>query len=103
MNRPWAEEFFVAVKEKMVLGQQEHGDASLDKMPSALVSEMMEECVDIAGWGAIAWMRLKKLRAAIIDAEDLVSIPVYVGAYVEDAKKDDAQRHIRTEITWEKE
>jgi len=68
-DRPWAEYFFNAVREKMVRGQEEHGDVSLDRDASDLVEEMMEECVDIAGWGAICWMRLAELLSDIKEAE----------------------------------
>ena len=69
MDRPWAEYFFNAVREKMIRGQEEHGDGSLDRDPSGLIEEMMEECVDVAGWGAIAWMRLAELASDIREAE----------------------------------
>ncbi len=74
MNRPWAEEYFQEVREKMVRGQEEHGDKSLTLKPSQVVAEMMEECVDISGWGAITWMRLRDLQRAIILAEELVTV-----------------------------
>jgi len=69
MERPWVEHFFTAVREKMEVGQREHGDGSLDRNPSELIEEMMEEAVDVAGWGAIAWMRLAELLVDIRGAE----------------------------------
>jgi hypothetical protein len=69
-SRKWAGEFLEAVFEKMERGQKEHGDQSLSMKPHLLIEEMMEECVDIAGWGAIAWMRLRELSRAVERVEN---------------------------------
>jgi len=69
MERSWADDFFRAVRAKMVKGREEHSDSSLELPAATLIGEMMEECVDIAGWGAIAWMRLVKLQERVKAAE----------------------------------
>jgi hypothetical protein len=69
-QRPWVEYFFQAVREKMDRGQSEHGDGALERDPSELIEEIMEECVDIAGWGSIAWMRLAELSCDIREYEE---------------------------------
>lgn len=71
-ERPWLEDFFHYVRIKMKKGQQEHSDLSLVLKPSQLIEELQAECLDLAGWGSILWMRLNKMLVAAKRLEAMV-------------------------------
>ena len=61
-------EFSDALQAKLQAGYEEHTDASFARMPEELVGELMEEAVDIAGWGLVLYARI---RAMLGHLEDL--------------------------------
>lgn len=58
MKRDVLEAFVAELEARMAKGHIEYGDRSWSKDPETLVREVMEEAVDIAGWGMILWARL---------------------------------------------
>jgi len=61
--------FLEAVLAKAEVGYAEYGDRSYGREPSNLIGEIQEEIVDIAGWGAIAWCKLERLREKAAELE----------------------------------
>lgn len=57
----WAT-YTAAVGGRLAAGQRVYGDASLEAPPLALVGEIEDELLDLAGWGFILWRRLRALR-----------------------------------------
>ena len=49
----------------MEAGAETYGDASLNAPPAVLLNEIQEEVADIAGWGALLWHRLERLRPTL--------------------------------------
>lgn len=63
------------VATRMRKGQEEYGDRSFRSSPLALIEELKEEVLDIAGWGYVLWKRLDDFerRCAELDWEAYVS------------------------------
>ena len=61
-------EFSKQLEEKLQRGYEEHTDASFARMPEELVKELLEECIDIAGWSMVLYTRI---RAILPHLEDL--------------------------------
>ena len=57
------DEFSAELQKKLASGYKEHGDGSFSRAPEDLVKEMLEECLDIAGWGLVLWARTKRMEA----------------------------------------
>ncbi len=54
-------EFSKQLEEKLQRGYEEHTDASFARMPEELVKELLEECIDIAGWSMVLYPRIRSL------------------------------------------
>jgi hypothetical protein len=67
--KPGRAEFFEALNAKLDRGERQYGEASFARPAPALVTELEEEALDLAGWGFILWVRLRSLRAATETAE----------------------------------
>lgn len=48
--------------ERLHVGQQVYGDASFRKSTGDLLDEIQQECVDLAGWGYVLWLKCEQLR-----------------------------------------
>jgi hypothetical protein len=59
--------FASCVAKRLEAGRREYGDRSFSRDPLALVAELQEEALDLAGWGFILWCRLQRMRD-VIDA-----------------------------------
>jgi len=58
-------EFSQQLQRKLDQGYREYGDGSFDLPLARLVHELQAECLDIAGWGLILWVRLNHLEKLI--------------------------------------
>lgn len=61
--------FVAEVRQRLDAGRETYGDRSFDAHPAALLREVEAEALDLAGWGFVAWLRVRRLRAAIEAAE----------------------------------
>lgn len=52
--------FFARAKQRLVKGEIEYGNRSFDKSPIEIIGEIEEECLDLAVWGFILWIRLQR-------------------------------------------
>jgi hypothetical protein len=52
------------LEEKLKKGFKEYGDISFSQNPEKLIKELQAECLDLAGWGLILWVRLEKMKEA---------------------------------------
>jgi transcriptional regulator with XRE-family HTH domain len=57
--------FFQALRTRLRAGALEYGDGSFSRSPSALVGELEQEALDLAGWGYVLWRRLQRAKAAL--------------------------------------
>ena len=55
-------EFSKQLEEKLRRGYEEHTDASFARMPEELVGELLEECIDIAGWSMVLYTRIRAIH-----------------------------------------
>lgn len=62
--------FIMLLHEKMAKGAREYGDASFERSPQQLVSEIEAELLDIVGWGYILWRRLRILAGRLPSVPD---------------------------------
>jgi hypothetical protein len=62
--RAWGA-FTAAVSQRREQGRHVYGDRSFHRAPEALVGEIAEELLDVAGWAFILWVRLDRMRAAV--------------------------------------
>lgn len=62
-QRPWWSRFFSKVRARLKAGASEYGETSHDRHTLDLIDEVQQELEDVAGWSAILWERLEKLRA----------------------------------------
>lgn len=63
--------FVAEVSARLETGRAAYGDRSFAADPSALVAELEQEALDLAGWGYVLWCRLRVMRevAVALDAE----------------------------------
>jgi hypothetical protein len=54
--------FVEAVRARLEAGRAEYGDESFERPPTELVSELEQEALDLAGWGFVLFVRLRKLQ-----------------------------------------
>lgn len=54
--------FCAAIASRLAQGAKEYGDASFELPPSALLEEIEDELLDVAGWAYILWVRVHALR-----------------------------------------
>ena len=54
--------FTKELDKKMLKGFKEYGDLSFNLSPDKLIEEMIEEVIDISGWGMILYVRLQELK-----------------------------------------
>ena len=47
---------------KLERGAKEYGDASFDRPRDELWGEIQEECIDIAGWAYVLWLKVEALK-----------------------------------------
>lgn len=58
------------VRARMEAGAKTYGDTSLRRPRAELLTEIQEELEDVAGWAALLWFRLERLRPGIEAAEE---------------------------------
>jgi len=63
--------FAAAVQARLVQSAATYGDRSFGADPAALVVELKQECLDLAGWGFILWTRLEAIKASLADLNKL--------------------------------
>jgi hypothetical protein len=63
--------FAGAVRSRLEAGRAAYGDRSFAAEPAALVAELEQEALDLAGWGFVLWCRLRQIGEA---AERLANV-----------------------------
>lgn len=58
----WADGFLANVRARLAVGRKEYADESHDRATGDLIREIQEELEDVAGWSAILWAKLERLR-----------------------------------------
>jgi hypothetical protein len=58
-------EFISRLQDRVAQGDRSYGDHSFSRNPLALITEIQEELLDVAGWGFILWTRLEGIRKAL--------------------------------------
>jgi hypothetical protein len=56
--------FAAEVRSRLEAGRAAYGDRSFAAEPAALVAELEQEALDLAGWGFVLWCRLRALGEA---------------------------------------
>lgn len=59
-----------AVRSRLDAGRIAYGDRSFADHPAALLTELEQEALDLAGWGFILWSRLCAMRAALATEDE---------------------------------
>lgn len=54
--------FIDEVYKRLKKGAIEYGDDSFDRPIEDLIGEIEQECLDLAGWGFVLWVRLRRVR-----------------------------------------
>jgi hypothetical protein len=54
--------FEAMMQARLDAGHLEYGDASFERLPSALLEEISEEMADVVGWAFMLWVRLQRLK-----------------------------------------
>lgn len=62
MNRNDCEAFLDRVRARLAAGAAEYGDRSFTRPTDDLLDEIQQELEDVAGWGAILWARIDRMR-----------------------------------------
>jgi len=57
-------DFMLAIEKRLDAGAREYGDKSFSRDPAALLSEIEEELMDVAGWSYVLHRRVVTLRDA---------------------------------------
>lgn len=64
------EAFARQVRGRLDKGRAEYGDASFGAEPAALLEELQQEALDLAGWGFVLFVRLERMRDALARSAD---------------------------------
>lgn len=64
--------FVHAVAGRLEKGRREYGDSSFARPPTELARELQDEALDIAGWGLILWLRLRRLEETAGELERML-------------------------------
>lgn len=56
--------FWRQLWDKLERGAAEYGDASYQRSREELLGEIQEECIDIAGWAYVLWLKVEALKRA---------------------------------------
>jgi hypothetical protein len=59
----WFDEYVELLRAKLWKGFEEYGDGSFLRSPEAIEEEIIEELIDVDGWGFIKWVILQKRKA----------------------------------------
>ena len=57
--------FAAAVRARLEAGRAAYGDASFKAAPDALLGELAQEALDLAGWGFVLWKRIESMRVSL--------------------------------------
>lgn len=66
--RAW-NHFAGRVKQRLKRGARQYGNRSFSKDPEELLRELQQEALDLAGWGFILFVRLKRAEQALRNAQ----------------------------------
>lgn len=61
---PRRELFVAALNRRLDAGALTYGERSFSRSPGALLGELEQEALDLAGWGFVLWQRIQRARAA---------------------------------------
>ena len=57
--------FVGLLRERLRVGALQYGDTSFRRPLNEVIGEVEQELLDVAGWGLIAWTRLRRLREGV--------------------------------------
>lgn len=63
---PEVAKFTQKVLDRLAQGERVFGNRSLLAPTARLLDEVQQELEDVAGWGALLWVRLERLRERVI-------------------------------------
>lgn len=66
-------EFAASVRARLEAGRAAYGDRSFEANPDALLGELQQEALDLAGWGYVLFERIERAREALRVATDAES------------------------------
>lgn len=76
--------FTALVRQRLEAGRATYGDRSFSADPAALLAELQQEALDLAGWGFVLFQRLEAaqnaLQRAAGAADDRDTIPAPAGS-----------------------
>jgi hypothetical protein len=55
----------MAVRARLEAGRAAYGDLSFSAAPDALLGELQQEALDLAGWGYVLFERIERIREAL--------------------------------------
>jgi hypothetical protein len=56
------DQFTARIRERLEMGRKVYGDTSFELPPPALVEEIRQEVLDVAGWAFVMYCRLQALE-----------------------------------------
>ncbi len=56
--------FVEQLRARLRVGAQDYGNTSFERPIAEIVGEIEQELLDVAGWGLIAWVRMRRARGA---------------------------------------
>jgi hypothetical protein len=62
-------EFTQAVQRRLDAGRGSYGDRSFERPPAALLDELQQEALDLAGWGYVLFERIERLKTTLNRAD----------------------------------
>lgn len=66
--------FVSRVSNRLQRGAATYGDLSFDKPLATTADEILQELEDVAGWAAIAWVRISKQMQRVIDSSHALGL-----------------------------
>ena len=60
--KQYFESFIQALDKKLERGFHDYGDKSFSRPTNELLDELQQECLDLAGWGFILWVKIEELK-----------------------------------------
>ena len=49
---------------RLAEGAKTYGDASYERTADDLLDEIQQECIDLAGWGYVLWLKCERIKGS---------------------------------------
>jgi len=69
MTTPALDAFIAELRARLEAGAREYGDRSFERDPADLLGEIEQELLDVCGWSAVMFERIRRLRARVEAAD----------------------------------